>query len=177
MHTEGPRPDPLTDLGYEPNDVNLKSIGKATIGFFLFFFLSIAFAYFSLQWGLGPNIYNGGGGGQPRTSINKIPPPGNPLLQSNVTTKTDMQALRQAEERALQSTGWADDAKTRVRIPIDRAIQIVATRGLPPTGVSVPAVTRGNNTDERPVPTAGGQAPGQPTDVTPAPANPPGNGR
>lgn len=58
------------------------------------------------------------------------PPPPGPRLQ--VTPEADMAALRAEEGAALAGYGWVDRAAGRVRIPIERAMALVAERGLPP---------------------------------------------
>lgn len=42
-----------------------------------------------------------------------------------------LHALRAREDALLATWGWADRAKTTAVIPVDRAIEIVAARGLP----------------------------------------------
>jgi len=57
------------------------------------------------------------------------PAPG-PRLQ--VTPEKDMAALRAEERAALSGYAWVDRAAGRVRIPIERAMALIAERGLPP---------------------------------------------
>ena len=71
----------------------------------------------------------------------KLPPM--PRLQD--TPVLDLQSMRAAEDQILNSYGWVDPQKGVVRIPIDRAIDLLAQRGLPAraqapptTDVSVP---------------------------------------
>jgi len=52
-----------------------------------------------------------------------------PRLQSNAAEENARQ--RFAEERVLASYGWLDAQAGVVRIPIDRAMDLVAQRGLP----------------------------------------------
>ena len=40
-------------------------------------------------------------------------------------------AVRAAEEKVLQTYGWVDKEQKIVRIPIDRAMELLAERGLP----------------------------------------------
>jgi hypothetical protein len=56
-------------------------------------------------------------------------PPPEPRLQ--VSPKHDMQAVRAAEMALLHSYGWVNRAAGIVRIPIERAIDLLAERGLP----------------------------------------------
>jgi len=39
--------------------------------------------------------------------------------------------MRAAQERELTTYGWVDKEKQTVRIPIDRAMELLAQRGLP----------------------------------------------
>ncbi|MEI8283144.1 MAG: hypothetical protein WCG75_12115, partial [Armatimonadota bacterium] len=68
---------------------------------------------------------------------------GDPVLQDNLSTKTDIQHLRIHENEALKSFGWVDQNAGIVRMPIDKAMKLVIQRGVS-TGTDVPAVTKGN---------------------------------
>jgi len=52
-----------------------------------------------------------------------------PRLQ--VAPAQDLQQMRAAEEAVLSSYGWGDQAAGFVRMPIDRALDLVVERGLP----------------------------------------------
>jgi hypothetical protein len=52
-----------------------------------------------------------------------------PRLQVNATA--ELRAIREAEEKTLASYGWIDPAAGTLRIPIERAIEILAQKGLP----------------------------------------------
>src|ERR1051325_1528701 len=56
------------------------------------------------------------------------PPPG-PRLLANPSQ--DLQTMRAGEEFILKNYGWIDRQKGIVRIPIDRAIDMLAQKGLP----------------------------------------------
>ena len=45
--------------------------------------------------------------------------------------RREINAFRQQEEQTLNSYGWVDQQAGVVRIPIDRAMQLMAQRGLP----------------------------------------------
>jgi hypothetical protein len=55
------------------------------------------------------------------------PPP--PRLQTD--PKSDLDRLRSYERGELDRLGWADRDRELVRIPIDRAMQLLVERGLP----------------------------------------------
>jgi hypothetical protein len=74
----------------------------------------------------------------------KLPP--NPRLE--IAPVQELQQIRDAEQKALDSYGWVDRKNGVVRIPVSRAIDLLAQRGLPSrasapasveTGVSIPA--------------------------------------
>jgi hypothetical protein len=48
----------------------------------------------------------------------------------------DLQKLRAAEDERLDSYGWIDRSANVVRIPIDRAMQVLCERGLPDVGAN-----------------------------------------
>jgi hypothetical protein len=65
----------------------------------------------------------------------QVPP--EPRLQS--APDTDLARMRREEEQRLSSYGWIDPRERVVRIPIQRAIEILAERGLPePEGPAEP---------------------------------------
>jgi mono/diheme cytochrome c family protein len=81
-------------------------------------------------------------------------PPPEPRLQ--VAPAEDLAKLRAAEQQRLNSYGWIDQQAGVARIPIDRAMALIAQRGLPATS---------------------GGAGGQPTGATPQPSSVPGAGQ
>jgi hypothetical protein len=54
--------------------------------------------------------------------------PPDPRLQTH--PEDGLRALREAEQKDLESYGWVDEKKRVVRIPVARAIDILAERGL-----------------------------------------------
>ena len=51
--------------------------------------------------------------------------------QLQVNAPADLRAIREAEEKTLSSYGWIDPQAGTVRIPVDRAIEILTQKGLP----------------------------------------------
>ncbi len=72
---------------------------------------------------------------QQTTADTRVVEPGNiskfpqPRLETNETT--EINAFRLQEEQTLNSYGWVDQQAGVVRIPIHRAMELVAQRGLP----------------------------------------------
>lgn len=54
-----------------------------------------------------------------------------PRLETN--ERLEINGFRLSEEQQLHSYGWVDQKAGTVRIPIDRAMQLIAQRGLPTT--------------------------------------------
>ena len=55
--------------------------------------------------------------------------PPEPKLQAN--PQSDMRMMREKEDTVLNHYGWVDPNHGVVRIPVDRALDLVAERGLP----------------------------------------------
>jgi hypothetical protein len=49
-----------------------------------------------------------------------------------VNQKLDMEAFRASEDALLNNYGWVDRKQGIVRVPIDRAIELLARQGTPP---------------------------------------------
>ena len=62
--------------------------------------------------------------------------PPEPRLQAN--PQADLRTMREKEETILNHYGWVDAGRGVVRIPIDRALELVAERGLPQFKATAP---------------------------------------
>jgi hypothetical protein len=62
-----------------------------------------------------------------RTQAPKEPP--QPRLQAN--PQSDMRQMLQEEDEVLNHYGWVDPDRGIVRLPVERALDIVAQKGLP----------------------------------------------
>jgi len=87
----------------------------------------------------------------PAQDARQLPP--EPRLEE--TPNTDLQEMRAAEDRVLSSCGWLDQQDGIVRLPIDRAMDLIAQRGLPARHESGPQSAAAGVT----VPTASGLGP------------------
>lgn len=66
-----------------------------------------------------------------------------PRLEDN--ERTELNDTRYAEEERLNSAGWVDEKSGVAHIPIDRAMQLIAQRGLPTqpqTGTAPPSIVQ-----------------------------------
>ena len=111
-------------IGFEPTDVDAWAVGRFGIALVLVCIVSLAllfgvFRYFQERLNARP--------GAAVLDPAKVFP--QPQLQQ--TPKLDLQTVRAAEEQALSTYGWVDQQKGVVRIPIGRAIELLAARGLP----------------------------------------------
>jgi len=116
------------NVHHEPGDVNALALTK----FGLSMSALIIVFLFGL-WGMFEYLKNRvtelGLPASPSAMVNaqKLPP--EPRLQAHPAQ--DMRDMRAAEEKIMQQYGWIDPDKGIVRIPVDRAMELVAQRGLP----------------------------------------------
>ena len=141
MEENKPRLPDLSEPGerHEHTDVNAWAVGKFAIALVL-----VGVASLGLLAGLFHYLQSiDQGHPNPKTTAVTLPPA--PTLEA--TPVLDLKAIRAAEDETLNSYGWVDQSKGVVRIPISRAIDLLAARGLPsrpqsaappPESVSVP---------------------------------------
>lgn len=125
-----PLPD-LTnpDLRHENRDINVWAVGKVAIALVLTTIASLlmmfaVFRYFEVR----ENVSQ-----IPSTTVNinpnKLPP--EPNVMFNEHEHDNLEDIRATEERLANSYGWVDQQHGVVRLPIDRAMDLVVQRGLP----------------------------------------------
>lgn len=125
------------NLRYEPRDVDWNKIGKMINGFFIFTGVCCVLALLSL-WGVQRFLANvkRPTPWEPLVDVARRVPDKSPL-QNNVTAWTDIRDLRNKEHEQTQTYGVIDEAKGTYRIPVDRAMDMLAQSGLPaPTGAA-----------------------------------------
>ena len=153
MHTNHKHEAPNTEIGYETRDVSLPGLAKAAAYFFGFailsgilgwIFLSTGFHFGPIQIdGMDPNYT----ASKPKT-MRKIPASPNPLLQNNVSAKVEISEMRNDEDIKLNGTAYTNADQTKVRIPIDTAMDILVRDGIQKVGTTVPAKTVGHTTEK-----------------------------
>jgi len=112
---------------HEPGDINASFLTKFGIGMA---FLIIVFL-FGL-WGLFDYLVKREAALERPPVGTAMPPqklPPEPRLQAHAAR--DMQQMLESEEQTLHRYGWVDPDRGIVRIPIDRAMDIIAKKGLP----------------------------------------------
>jgi hypothetical protein len=130
---------------HEHRDVDIIAIGKVAIGLAL-----LAIAAFAIVIGVFRYLEYATSGLPSRTAA----PPTNalerpPAPQLEETPAQDLEREKAAEYQLLHTYGWVDKSAGVVRLPIDRAMDLVAQRGLPSRAAAPP-------TDNVSVPTEGG---------------------
>ncbi|MCW5943198.1 MAG: hypothetical protein KIS66_13265 [Fimbriimonadaceae bacterium] len=116
---------------YETHDVKASVIWKSL---FWFFAISMVCALVCIPILNGLGSLNTAVTGDPDfkdTRIVRELPAGQPPLQTNVTTRTDMFAIGKKARVELETYGWVDEAKGKVRVPVAKAMDDVARDGLP----------------------------------------------
>jgi hypothetical protein len=117
-------------VGHEQKDVDAIAVTKFGIGLSLIIILSLfglwgLFHYFAQGEEASPSVATSLAVEQ--VSAPKMPP--EPRLQSS--PRIDLHDMRAAEDQLLHHYSWVDRDKGVVRLPIERAMDILAQRGLP----------------------------------------------
>ena len=123
--------------GYERSDADVRSLLKFGISLFLILVAVLIsmkwmFFYFAKSQQLGPPA-------SPFENARVLPPA--PRLQ--VQPRVDLQAYCKDQLDELNTYGWVDPHNEVVRIPVDRAMDLTAQRGLParPAASEAPGAT------------------------------------
>ena len=111
--------------GHETRDVDIRFIALFSLSMVVLLVGSLAL----MGWLFG--IFAGKPLGRARSApiAETRPYPPAPRLQASPTR--DMQEMRRLENAILQNYGWIDQTAGIARIPIDQAMELLATRGLP----------------------------------------------
>jgi hypothetical protein len=122
-----------SELAHEPLELNARGVMWFGLGLALSLALIsvIAWTYLHFLTRAYPSAAGGARNMDPQVAV---PPP---QLQSD--SSRDLAELRAREDAILQSYGWVDRKAGRIRIPIDRAIELTAERGLPARKSQPPA--------------------------------------
>jgi hypothetical protein len=148
--------------GHEEKDVNYIAITKFGIGLAITvvvaaFLLLGLFDYFRSSekklYGAGPQL-----GAE---TLNPAKEPPQPRLQQS--PPIDLREMRGAEDQLLHHYSWADRDKGIVRVPIDRAMDLLVQRGLPARAEVGQAVSPANRPQTGIAPNKQAEAPAPPT--------------
>ena len=120
---------PVTDnpgVLHETSDVDLRRIAFWSVGLIVLVAVTLAF----LIWLFGHFNNRENRLGRATAELPaQAPETAAPRLQ--LSPRSDLAQMRAAEEKILHSYGWVDKQKGVVRIPIERAMELTAQRGLP----------------------------------------------
>ena len=110
---------------HETRDANIRNVVIFGAGLVVLTAFGLAvsagvFHYFALHQALGPPA-------SPFENVRELPPA--PRLQ--VTPVQDLEHYRAGQDQELTSYGWVDQKGGVVRIPIDRAMDLLIEKGLP----------------------------------------------
>lgn len=122
--------DEEAELGIEkPEDYEHKDVGAAGVMIFMAgLLISIGLGMVFAWWLYGVfSAQRAAVEPFPEPKLSQIPP--EPRIQS--APQIDLQRLRAHEDAVLGTYGWVDKQAGTVHIPIGRAIELVAQRGLP----------------------------------------------
>jgi hypothetical protein len=125
--------EPKRTTGYEIRDVNFRPIVWATIAIVVvtvavFLLMRSLFGYLAAREAMrGPQRNP-----LAETHARELPP--EPRLQP--APIEDLRELRANEDSILNTYGWVDRNAGVVRVPVERAMELLAERGLPARGGS-----------------------------------------
>lgn len=122
------RPDPAAPHGVD-TELNFKAIFGFVIALLVLLAVSFAIVWGVYSWHRArlvrqdapPPVL-------PEARVRSAPP--GPLLQDD--PEKDLSAFRAREDAVLAGWSWADASRTRARVPVERALEIVAAKGFPP---------------------------------------------
>jgi len=124
--------------GYEKSDASPRGL----VYFLLIIAGILALSFLSLRWLFGyfQKAENPGSFvAAPFESARPLPPP--PRIQPD--PGADMQSYFQSQQNLLNTYGWIDRQNGIVRLPIDRAMELILQRGLPARAANAPGIGAG----------------------------------
>jgi len=111
------------------SELNYRGIFGFVIGL-----TAVCLVVFALMWGLSlrekSQLVKQDAPAPPLAEARAKELPTGPLLQRD--PEGDLAAFRARENAVLTGWGWTDASKTRARVPVDRATEIVLAKGFPP---------------------------------------------
>ncbi len=152
----------MAEIRHEQRDVNTRAVTKFGLGLTLLIVCSL----FGLWLLFGYLLHQEGGRGPAPAGM-----PPEPRLQASPAL--DLRTMRAAEDELLNHYSWIDPDKGIVRIPIGRAMDLIAQRGLasrlqapPPASTATVPTTSGLGPIMQ---QEGGPLAGPPKEVSPGP--------
>lgn len=136
-HPAGAHSEHEAGAGYERRDANIR--GLLEFGFWLAMVLVVTLLAMKLTYHFYARIEPVGPPASPFVNVREIPP--GPLLQ--VAPHIDLQTYCEGMEQQVNTYGWIDQPGGVVRLPVDRAMDLLLERGLPirPASEAPPATS------------------------------------
>lgn len=121
------RPEENPDIGYEVADADVRQVVMAGIGLAVATVIACFAMYFMF------NMLKFTGEREQKHALNPMAGPRTlpPEPRLQVRPWEQIQDLHAKEDQVLNTYGWTNKGAGMVRIPIDKAMEIVAQRGLP----------------------------------------------
>ena len=120
-------PSPPAGRGYETRDVRVSFMARVVFGLFMLTLIGMGVSW----WFQSAESRRFQAADRPPSPLAETLPAQPPEPRLQVLPAADLTRIRAQEEAALNSYAWIDSKSGLVRIPIERAIELVAERGLP----------------------------------------------
>jgi hypothetical protein len=135
----GAHSEPDAGAGYEQRDANIRDLLK--FGFWLAMVLVVTLVTVRWTYHFYARIEPVGPPASPFVNVREIPT--GPLLQ--VAPHVDLQTYCEDQEQQVNTYGWIDQPGGVVRLPVDRAMDLLLERGLPtrPASEAPPTTSSG----------------------------------
>ncbi len=173
-HNMDDRTDYLSRLGYETRDMQLAVVWKWIAALIIGSMLTAIATYYGV-YVLFVKQEVKQSSTEPLVNARKLPPEGYPRVQAR--PKEEITEFRKEEDERVTEYAWKDKQKGIVRIPVDRAMNLILQKGLPVRnsagavdGFQAPPVTNAPVERISPLP---GSNPAMVSPETPAPVGPP----
>jgi hypothetical protein len=116
---------PAGSPGYEVRDTSFRAVFLWTVALVVVLVFSLAFSWVVDRYLARPAAPTAPI--SPLAELHRLPP--EPRLE--VDERANLRVVRAGEEERLNSYGWVDAQARIVHLPIDRAMALIAERGLP----------------------------------------------
>jgi hypothetical protein len=129
----GTRPEPIQAHGYEKSDASPRGLlhfALAMAAILVILALSLIWLFKHYQKTENPGAFIAA----PFTGVEPVPPA--PRVQPDPSA--DMRSYLQSQQSLLNSYAWIDRQNGIVRLPIDRAMELLLERGLPTRQTNTP---------------------------------------
>jgi hypothetical protein len=113
--------------GHESRDLSIRAIAV----FFVGLTLLIVVVAFAMKWTFDAFVARDAAGDPQVSPLAASRPELPPEPRLEVSPRLEIEALRASEDEVLRAYGWINEKAGVARIPIERAMDLIAERGLP----------------------------------------------